>query len=106
MILKIKLTNASYAMHVDGNAMTVDVSVMSEATDSKPAKLITSTLGYYGPAQVDLAIERIIKEELTQTDEVVNLRRFLELYKGIHEIIAPQLVELKDAIREQRLKTT
>lgn len=103
MILNIKLTNASYAMHIKGNAMTVEVTRMGEGSKDKVAKLITSDLGYYGPAQVDLAIDRIIREELTTDEDAVHLRRFLEVYKGIHEIIAPQLAELKEAIKENRL---
>ena len=106
MILTIKLTNATYTMRMEGNSMTVDCTAMSEGTESKPAKLVTSILGYYGPAQVDQAVDRIIREEITTDEEKANLRQFLVVYKGIHEIIAPQLAELKTALKENRLQTT
>ena len=104
MKLNIKLTNADYTMYIDGNAMTVDVTANGQSKDGAPKK-ITTTLGYYGPAQVELAVDRIIREELTLSEEKVNLRRFLEVFKGIHEIIAPQLSELKEEIKLSRLAT-
>lgn len=103
MILTVKLTNATYTMKIEGNCMTVETTSMGEGLKDKQAKLITSVLGYYGPAQVDLAINRIIADELTQHEEKVNLREFLKIYKGIHEILNPQVAELKTAIKENRL---
>ncbi len=103
MILTIKLSQATYTMRMDGNSMTVDETHTIADKDGNP-KETSSVLGYYGPAHVDLAINRIITEELTADTEKVNLRRFLEVYKGIHEIIKPQLAELKEQIIKNNQK--
>lgn len=104
MKLKIKLKQAEYDMRFEGNSMTVEVTFAGEDKQGLPKK-ITSTLGYYGPAQVELAVNRIIREELTLHEEQVNLREFLKVYKGIQEIINPQLADLAQAIKEHRLET-
>lgn len=104
MKLTIKLKNASYDMYIDGNSMTVEVTSMGVSKKDGQAKSITSALGYYGPSQVDKAVTRIIAEEVTLDDEKVNLREFLIRYKAIHESIAPQLTELKNAIQQNRNK--
>jgi len=103
MILKIKLKHATYEMHIDGPSMTVDVTSMSEATDEKPSKAITSTLGYYGPAQVEHGLNRIIAHELTLDNEVVGLKEFLNRYRAIHELVVSEIAGLKEAIKEGKL---
>jgi len=105
MILTIKLSQSQYSMRMDGNSMTVEETHMGTDKDGNP-KEMTSILGYYGPAQVDLAINRIIAAELTSEPEKVNLREFLIRYKAIHETIAGQVTELKEAIQQNRLQTT
>jgi hypothetical protein len=104
MKLNIKLSRASYTMHIDGNSMTVEVTATGTGKKDGLEKDITSILGYYGPAQVDLAITRIIAEELTHDNEKVNLREFLIKYKAIHETIDEQVEELKNQISKTREK--
>lgn len=102
MILTIKLSGATYTMRMESKSLTVDVTTMSEATDGKPSKPVTSILGHYGPAQVDKAVDRIIREQITSDEERGNLRRFLEVYKSIHEIIKPQLEQLTETLKANK----
>lgn len=67
---------------------------------------IVSTLGYYGPGQIDLVINRIIGDELEAEQDVVNLREFLIRYKAIHQSIDEQVDALKREIKYLREQTT
>lgn len=105
MTIKIKINGAEYQIIMDNISMTAQYIYIGKDKDGNPKKQSTN-LGYYGPGQVDKAIDRIIGAELARNEDVVNLREFLRVYKGIHEIIQPQLVDLKNAIKEQRLLET
>lgn len=105
MNIQIKLPSGTYGIKTDAQSMTAVYNYIGEDKDGNPREA-SINIGHYGPGQVDLAIKRIIAEELNKNQDTVNLRQFLVVYKSIHEIINPQLVELKEAIKEHRLETT
>jgi hypothetical protein len=106
MTIQFKLNNSEYFAYLHGSAITLDVKRMGNSKKDATMREIVSTLGYYGPGQIDLVINRIIAEELEASNDVVNLREFLIRYKAIHESIASQVAELKEAIKQNRLQTT
>ncbi len=104
MNIQIKLQSGTYGIKTDAQAMTCSYNYIGEDKDGNP-KEASVNIGYYGPGQIDQAINRIIAEELNKNQDVVNLRQFLVVYKSIHEIIAPRLSELKEEIKLNRLAT-
>lgn len=104
MNLTFKLTNASYVIRGEGNQIVLDCTTMGKSSKDGSQKLVTSTLGYYGPGQHEHAINRIIAEEVTLGPERVGLRDFLKAYRAIHNSINEQVAQLTELIKQSREK--
>lgn len=104
MKITIKLPSATYVVRTDNNSITAELIYTGKDKDGNPREGNTP-LGYYGPGHIELAIKRIIGEEINRNQDATNLREFLKVYKGIQEIINPQLADLAQAIKEHRLET-
>lgn len=104
MTITIKLNQATYTVRMEAVQMVLECTTMGIGRKDGESKLITSTLGYYGPGQIQHAISRIIAEETTLDNERVHLREFLIKYKAIHESISGQVEEIKEQIKQSRSK--
>jgi hypothetical protein len=52
-------------------------------------KVVRVCLGYFN--KLDSCIDQIVKVELSNRDEIVDLRKFIELYRGFKEDIVKAL---------------
>jgi len=104
MILKLKLANATYEMAMETSCMTVSCTTWSEIIKGKKteAGFVTSNLGYYGPAQVDLAITRIIAQETTLEPEKVGLKEYLKRSRAIADEVMREVQSLKETIKQSK----
>lgn len=104
MILNVKLPEAEYLMYIEGAAMTLDCKRMGTDKKTNAPKTITTTLGFFGPFQLELAFKRIITEELALNQDTIPLREFLKRFKAIEDAIVAQTEKLKIELQELKRK--
>lgn len=105
MTITININGARYQIAMDNISLTDQYIYIGKDKDGNPKEQVTN-LGYYGPGQVDKAVLRIIAAEENRNQDTANLREFLRVFKGIQEIINPQLADLAQAIKQHRIETS
>jgi hypothetical protein len=105
MNIIVKLTQATYDLSIKDGSMTLYCTKIGIGK-AGIEKEITSTLGFFGPFQIEHAYNRIAFEELSLNNDTTDLYEFLSVYKTIAEQIMEQAEGIKATIKENRLQTT
>lgn len=89
MKIEIRLNENDYAIQVDGNCFTAIKYGINETEGENKGKQTSKDLGYFN--KLSYACLRLCREEVAQSDDVVDLKEFASRIEAINSQLLKQL---------------